>query len=160
MERDSYLPDQVRGRWSHLKDQVFSPTVSYVCVCVCVCVCAWERESLRGISWTALSFMFVFTDIDSVISYFPFVLLESAMRASWLFVLLCSENYIHCKGQVLRRHYFQKNASGCFCVSIQFPEENSRNFDPQDSSYSLHFALFLDSILEAYFLIDECPLGA
>jgi len=140
-----------------------------LCVCVCVCVCEWvclcvcvclrERE-FRGISWTALSFMFVFIDIDSVISYFPFVLLESALRASWLFVLLCSENYIHYKGQVLRRHYFQKNASGCFCVSILFPEENSRNFHPQDSSYSLHFALCLDSIFEAYFLIDECPLGA
>lgn len=41
-----------------------------------------------------------------------------------------------------------------------FPEENSRNFHPQDRSYSLHFALFLDSIFEVYFLIDECPLGA
>lgn len=136
-----------------------SGILSNCALCVCVCVCLRESEFKR-ISWTALSFVCVFTDIDSVISYFPFVLLESAMRASWLFVLLCSENDIHCKGQVLRRHYFQKNASGCFCVSILFPEENSRNFHPQDSSYSLHFALFLNSIFEAYFLIDECPLGA
>lgn len=89
-----------------------------LCVCVCLCMCLSERErEFRGIIWTALSLVFVFIDIDSIISYFPFVLLESAMRASWLFVLLCSENDIHCKGQVLRRHYFQKNASGCFCVS-------------------------------------------
>ena len=111
-------------------------------------------------SWMVLSLAFVFINIDSVISYLPFALLESTMRAFRLFALFCSENDIHCKGQVLRRHYFQKSASGFFCVSILFPEKTAGIFTLRMVPVLYIIVLFLDSTFEACFLNEKYPLRA
>ena len=113
MGRDSCFSDQNRQGIIHLKDQVFSPTAPLLCMCVvcCLCVCVREtdrptdrqagrqaggqaggqagRERERERERCSLDDpFFSFCVYQHWISHLPFSLLESAMRASWLFAIL------------------------------------------------------------------------
>lgn len=87
------------------------------------------------------------------ISHLPFSLLESAMRASWLFAILfrkwCSLS------KSLEDSIFGKVCLNSSVFLLYFLKKNQQAFHPWDDTCTLHKCTAFDSTFEACFLLGK-----